>query len=201
MIRSSRSRWISGIGAMVLAGGLWMAGDGTGVTPAGAKDLNGVTPNWDQNLPSASRFTTVFTGAVRDNNTGLVWERAPDATLRAWQSFSVPLGATNYCVSKNVGGTRGWRLPSVAELVSLIDPSLPAPFVPASAFAIGGAPGVQSTSYWSASTVADDPAHAWDVGFNDGLMQFGTGGVFKGNKAQNSLLAWCVRGGMNADQY
>jgi hypothetical protein len=47
--------------------------------------LTGVTQNWDKNLPSASRFTVLanFGGAaVRDNNTGLVWEQAADGTTR-----------------------------------------------------------------------------------------------------------------------
>lgn len=111
-----------------------------------------------------------------------MWEQAPDANLRSWGS------ATRYCVEKNVGGTRGWRLPSVVELASLIDPSLPAPFVPASAFS-----NVQSAFYWSASSFADDPSRAWGV-------YFGGNGVGALSKPVNGLV-WCVRGGMNADAY
>ena len=64
------------VGVMVLSAGLVLVNYGGGITPAAAaapvKDdpHAGVTKNWDKNLPSASRFTTVFTGAVRDNNTG-----------------------------------------------------------------------------------------------------------------------------------
>ena len=36
------------------------------------------TLRWDTNNLSASRFTTAFTGAVLDHNTGLVWEQAPN---------------------------------------------------------------------------------------------------------------------------
>jgi hypothetical protein len=176
------------VGVLVLSGGLVLANYGGGVTPAVAKDLSGVTPNWDQNLPSASRFTKVFTGAVRDNNTGLVWEQAPDATPVIWS------GATDHCVSRNVGGTVGWRLPSVVELKSVQDPTLPAPFVPASAFTIGATPGVQSDNYWSATTFADGPTLAWSVVF------IGGGDVFF-NVKTNTHPAWCVRGGMNADAY
>ena len=122
-----------------------------------------------------------------DQNTGLVWEQAPDATTRIWAT------ATNYCVNKTVGGTRGWRLPSVVELASLIDPSLPAPFVPASAFTIGGSPGVQSAFYWSASSGSVGPTGAWLVDFNGG----GVGLDIKTTPRH----AWCVRGGMNADAY
>jgi hypothetical protein len=193
-MRHNKTKWVRGIGAVVLAGGLWMTGSGTGVMPAGAQTslpLPGVTQNWDKNLPSASRFTVLAkfnNQAVRDNNTGLVWEQAPDATLRKWQHFLTPLGATNYCVNKTVGGTVGWRLPSVVELASLIDPSLPAPFVPGTVFT-----GVLSDFYWSATTLAILPANAWVVTF----------GNFNANSSDksNDYHAWCVRGGMNADQY
>jgi len=43
----------------------------------------------------------------------------------------------------------GWRLPSVVEVAGLIDPSLPAPFVPGTVFT-----GVRSALYWSATTPA-----------------------------------------------
>ena len=54
-----------------------------------------------------------------DNNTGLVWEQSPvhDHAPPTWSE------ARTQCFDKNVGGTRGWRLPSVPELASLIDPS------------------------------------------------------------------------------
>jgi hypothetical protein len=84
------------------------------------------TTSWDKNMSSASRFTVLadFGGAaVRDNNTGLVWEQTADGTTRTQPE------ATVYCANKTVGGTSGWRLPSVIELSSARDPSLPN-FVP-----------------------------------------------------------------------
>ena len=126
------------------------------------------TLRWDTHNPSASRFVTAFTGAVLDKNTGLVWEQAPDGTTRNWSNATRHCLNSNGLNNNNAGGTRGWRLPSVAELASLIDPSLPAPFVPASAFTIStspATPGVQSDLYWSASTHADVPTDAWGVVF------------------------------------
>jgi hypothetical protein len=141
------------------------------------------TLRWDTNNPSASRFVTAFTGAVLDKNTGLVWEQAPNTGVSVWAN------ATTYCGNKNVGGTRGWRLPAVAELASLIDPSLPAPFVPAGVFT-----NIQSDGYWSASTRADSSSLlAWRVDFSNG-------DVFAGQKT-GAVHVWCVRGGMHADQY
>jgi hypothetical protein len=197
-MRRSRTKWVSGIGAVVLAGGLWMTGSGSGVTPAGAEApliLPGVTQNWDKNLPSVSRFTVLdkFNNqAVRDNTTGLVWEQAPDGTPRTWAL------ATSYCVNQEIGGTAGWRLPSVVELKSVQDGSTGAvaPFVPAPPFTISTSnttPGVQSAFYWSATTLADNPPNAW-------FVRFDNGDVFSSSKA-SSIHAWCVRGGMNADAY
>ena len=88
-----------------------------------------------------------------------------------------------------MGGTVGWRLPSVIELSSVRDPALAAPLVPASVFT-----GVQSALHWSATTVAGDPANAWNVSFG------GNGHLVSVDKALTSY-AWCVRGGMNADVY
>ena len=85
--------------------------------------------NWDRNLPSASRFTILSefnNEAVLDNNTGLVWEKSPQGLSSSWDQ------ARFTCINKTVGGQKGWRLPSVPELASLIDPSVvpPGPTLP-----------------------------------------------------------------------
>ncbi len=148
-------------------------------------NLQGVTQNWDKNFPSASRFTVLanFGGvAVRDNNTGLVWEKQPVAITRSW------VEAIRDCVNKSVGSTVGWRLPSAIELKSLQDAGLPSPFVPTSTFT-----GVQSFPYWSATTVAENSTLAW-------LVDFAGGNVGWGGKTDTQHV-WCVRGPMNADAY
>jgi hypothetical protein len=141
--------------------------------------------NWDQNLPNANRFTILpefNSEAVRDNNTGLVWERTP-STGGTWAQ------ATLQCLQKQVGGTVGWRLPSIVELNSLRDPGLSAPYVPTTVF-----PNAHH-DFWSATTVASDPTKAWFVSFQAGLI---------GNSDKTGIVtlsAWAVRGPMNADQY
>jgi Protein of unknown function (DUF1566) len=151
------------------------------------------TLRWDTNNPSATRFTVLaaIPGAVLDNNTGLVWEQAPDITggpnfdgARNWGT------AAAYCVNAMVGGTKGWRLPSVVELASLMDPANSSPTLPTGhPFSI-----VLSNEYWSASTVAVDPTDAWAVNFNNS-------GIAGTRNKTTRRLAWCVRGGMNADAY
>lgn len=187
-----RHAWVSRVGIVTLVGGMVLSA-GLVLMPDRAlaapptKGGSSATPaqNWDQNVASTSRFTVLaaFGGAaVMDNNTGLVWEQTPDAGTRDWGA------ALSHCVSRNVGGSVGWRLPSVVELKSLQDPSLPTPFVPASIFT-----GVTSITFWSASTSSLLASDAWRVDFNLGLVNT-TG---KGS----SFYTWCVRGPMNADAY
>lgn len=152
------------------------------VEPIGAIPLE----SWDDKIPNAGNRFKVLSKfgnqAVLDKETQLVWEQAPDTTTMSWPSAAV------YCLRKNVGGTVGWRLPSVVELKSVQDLTLPGPFVPASVFT-----GIQTFVYWSATTVSASPTSAWGVFFNDGDVNI-FGKVLTAH-------VWCVRGGMGADQY
>jgi hypothetical protein len=216
MIRDKRNRWLTGVGVAVLVGGLSLVNYGGGVAPAAAHSahhdhqnpfkqilgkLNEIlaklntgggggagnhTQRWDTNNPSTSRFTVLAefnNAAVRDNNTGLVWEQSPvtPSPGPTWND------ARLQCIDKNVGGTRGWRLPSVVELASLIDPSLPAPYVPA-VFT-----GVQLTPYWSATANAVGTSTALNVNFDDSH-------VGMSSKSSNNSI-WCVRGPMQESVY
>jgi hypothetical protein len=150
--------------------------------------LDEVSQNWDKVLPAVERFVVLpaFNNeAVRDNETGLVWERSPATSTENWES------ARFACVNKNVGGRTGWRSPSIIELASLNDPSVSpgGPTLPS------GHPftNVFGAVYWSATTNAASPVSAW-------FMNFFLGIAFAGTKT-DSFLVWCVRGGMNADQY
>jgi hypothetical protein len=197
------------VGVVVLIGGLVLANAGRGVPPAEATGNNQGNPftqilnkldeilaklnngngnhtlRWDQVLPAATRFAVLadFGGAaVLDKETGLVWEQSPATTTHTWSA------ARFQCRGRTTGGRRGWRLPSVHELASLVDPSVapPGPTLPAShpfanfqAFA----------HHWSASTDAENPALAWNVLFSFGTVDT----AFK----INTFLIWCVRGGHN----
>jgi hypothetical protein len=147
------------------------------------------TLRWDQNFSAANRFTILAAfanQAVLDKNTGLVWEQTPSSTSAVFQD------STYGCANKSVGGTKGWRLPAIAELASLVDPSVgtPGPTLPPGDPFIN----VQSAFYWSATTHAVTPTTAWLVSFNTGMLG-------SDNKSSGSRLAWCVRGPMNADTY
>jgi hypothetical protein len=92
-------------------------GEATKSGGGGAEDNN--TLRWDQALSAAQRFVILpafNSDAVLDKETGLVWEKSPQTT--AVSSANVRL----ICANKAVGGRKGWRLPSLPELASLVDP-------------------------------------------------------------------------------
>ena len=188
-------RVFSRVGNFVFVAGVCLLTSNWGLTPVSAAPdaspgpFAGVTQNWDKNLPSASRFTVLSdfnNEAVRDNNTGLVWQRSPDTEFRQWDP------ALTHCIERIIGGSFGWRLPSVVELTSILDPSLPQPFVPVSVFPTV-APGVR---WWSATQASFTSDTAWVV------FTFITNNLIAGTNLKiDTGRSWCVRGPMNADRY
>ena len=172
----------------VMIGALLVAGCESAEAQGVPGDLSGVNKNRDKALPAAQRFVILpaFNNeAVLDKETGLIWERSPQTTSARW------IAARRTCIEKNVGGQKGWRLPSLDELTSLVDPSVapPGPTLP---------PGhpfltVQSTVYWSATRVDEDARGSWAV-------HFGLGGGTTFINWAHSVPSWCVRGGMNVNQ-
>jgi len=180
------------MGALALSG-LLLAGRGNAAVQAAAQgapaDLSGVTRNLDKAPPPAQRFVILpafNSDAVLDKQTGLVWEKSPQPTSARWTV------ARRICIEKSVGGQKGWRLPSLEELASLVDTSVapPGPALPP------GHPflAVQSAVYWSATRVDEDPRGSWAV-------HLGLGGGATFINWAHSVQVWCVRDGMNADQH
>ncbi len=149
------------------------------------------SPSWDEKLActkasNCPRFIVLVNWssvAVLDKETGLVWERSPSTNVFAWN------GAQVHCNALTTGGRLGWRLPTLQELASLVDPNATSvPFLPA------GHPftNVQSNSYWSATTFFSSPSSAWMLDFANGAGGFD-------DKTGGSELTWCVRGGQGVD--
>jgi hypothetical protein len=129
--------------------------------------------------------------AVLDRETGLVWESSPlflsgaDTGLRLWQSAQIHC---NNVVTK--GSRRGWRLPTVQELASLHDPSVP--FAGRATLPTGHPfQNVASDFYWSATSYANDTSEAWGVHFAVGLVDHFDKSTIR--------RVWCVRGGQGVD--
>jgi hypothetical protein len=116
--------------------------------------------SWDQILPTAQRFELVMDDeAVLDRETGLVWERNTSDTKYDWYEAQVRGYQTD------ISGRKGWRLPTVDELATLVDsaqskPSLPDnhPFT-----------NVKSYFYWSSTANAKTAINgAFVVNFDSG---------------------------------
>ena len=146
------------------------------------KTQDQIPPTWDQILPAGERFKLVMGSvAVLDKETGLVWDKSPDTLPRSW------LDGLGYCFTKLLGGRKGWRLPTIEELASLVDSTVIGPALPP------GHPftNVQVAYYWSATTSAANSGFAWYVNLNDGHV----GALDK----TGTDLVWCVRGGRGVD--
>lgn len=143
-----------------------------------------VPPSWSQELPGWQRFVPVLDAqGVLDRETGLVWERSPSTVASDW------FAAHDQCKRMKWGNRMGWRLPTIEELASLVDPSVPHPgptlpkFNPFS--------GVQQWKYWSATTLEDRTGENWAAWGVD----FDRGGVDYAGKVNGNVFHWCVRGG------
>ena len=122
-------------GALMKRGRSWMSGAVVIALVGGTTGLAGAqngpyyaVPSWDQTLAcptenNCPRFIVVMSGeAVLDRETGLVWERSPAIqALLPWQA------AQATCNRRLVGNRKGWRLPTIQDLASLIDPSVASP--------------------------------------------------------------------------
>ena len=173
------------VGVLIPAGlflpGLVGAGDLEPSGPPGPtmKTLDQMPPTWSQILPASERFEDVMGGdAVLDRETGLVW--AKDANLYGYVDWHA---AYHYPrTSCKIGGRKGWRLPTVEELSSLLDMSQPEVYkVP---------PGVFNNvrdAYWSITIDEHDSSMAW-------LVWMGMGVVGHGSTDSNAYV-WPVRGG------
>jgi hypothetical protein len=142
---------------------------------------------YDTNGDSTADPVTWVDDAVLDKETGLVWERSPDTTMRDWYS------AKSQCYRSKLANRKGCRLPTVEELASLVDDTQTYPALP-----LGHPFNVQSGIYWSSTTYASYatiplPPSAWHVGFSNG-------GVNVDGKS-NGYYVWCVRGGQGHDAY
>ena len=132
-----------------------------------------------QILPASERFELVFDGeAVLDKKTGLIWERSPDATKMHWRS------AYGHCAGREVGGRKGWRLPTMEELLTLVDTNESDPALPSGHLFSN----VQSGFYCSSSTDLAYPDIQYGVNFRNGTW---TSTFDEGNQ----VCVWCVQAG------
>lgn len=146
-------------------------------------------PAWYRILPSAQRFLLVMGDqAVLDLETGLVWERHPQ------NPYGPPdfVGAVQYCANLDLGGRKGWHLPTIEQLTSLIDtsvtgsPKLPSghPFI-----------GVSTDGFYYTLP----PGFNWGVSVGLVYLETGQAGISFSPGCTDGGCGlehqWCVRGG------
>src|SRR5262245_15088372 len=146
----------------------------------------GSVPTWDKAVSGAGRFRVLSTfddRAVLDKETGLVWER----TL---SPAAVPFsGAVFACATLPVGNRRGWRVPTVEELASVMDLSQADPPVAADN-PFENLVTDPDIFYWT--TTPSPLLAAAKLAWN-----FAGPGAVADVPLNVSLRRWCVRGGQN----
>ena len=184
--------FIAIIGVLLLVPCMAAAGQLEPTAPPGPtmKTLDEIPPTWSQKLPAAQRFVLVLDGAaVLDKETGLVWERVPSTSKIDW------FYAEYECYSKTVGGRKGWRLPSVAELASLIDPTQSNPKLPSGhPFQIAQDFMCLTSTDYTGLDYGGGPCNecVYTVNFYPSMIPEGIHFVTKSN---NTYYHWAVRGG------
>lgn len=148
-------------------------------------------------------------GTITDVNTGLMWEKIcdqdpPGATCPAehdvdttytWENaFAVKIAALN--AGAGFANHTDWRVPNLKELENIVNLQTFNPAI-SPAFNTGCVPPCSvltcsctfpSSFYWSSSSAAFNGFYAWNVGFNDGNVNFD-------GKTQPRFVR-AVRGGM-----
>ena len=129
-------------------------------------------------LPNPASYDTSVAGVVTDNVTGLMWQRT------ASSGTYMNAAAISYCVGDRTGGFSDWHLPTVLELVSIVDFTVlsPGPALDSNAF-LGTAGPV--LDFWTSSQYAGTAGRAWVIFFDNGYTSFGN--------LDSLLRARCVR--------
>lgn len=172
-------------------------GSDSGSGDTGGNNDGGTTEPAEEPKPRFEVLAEYNNLAVRDNRTGLVWEKNPNTGkvnfYTAWM----------HCARRNLNGQMGWRVPSTAEFTSLMDgvnPDQTGDLLLPDGHPFGGvftAPGV---GYWSATQ-----GRNMSTGGNITPLA-----VYFGLSAANGNLmntvgqlsymvpagVWCVRGGL-----
>lgn len=107
--------------------------------------------------PNTQALAKTASDEVTDTTTGLVWQAGDDGN-----TYDQPT-AVSHCASfRSSKAATGWRLPSVIELMTLVDYGVDMP-------AIGSSfDGTKTTNYWTATAAAATKMLAWTVKFDFG---------------------------------
>src|SRR5262249_4947437 len=109
-------------------------------------------------LPNPQSYDLTTSGVVLDRVTGLMWERAVNTGSSPWSEASA------YCSSLTLSGFADWRLPTLIELLSLLDYTQQGPLIDPTAFP--NTPFMAPDGlFWSASAHQGSTSQFWFVHF------------------------------------
>ena len=135
----------------------------------------------DPAVAPPDQYSIVADGEVRDNYTGLVWQRGDSDDMLSWQE------AVDYCAGLDLNGN-SWRLPSIRELATLVDEAQVAPAINREMFPDTKYGARSNDWYWA---TPQRGSAAWGLNFDDGFT-----GTNTGSAAWNTFgpsWARCVR--------
>lgn len=136
-----------------------------------------------------SAFTDNNDGTVSHKISGLTWKRCAEG--QSWTGTTCTGTAATYAwedakaLTSSFAGKSDWRLPTMAELVTLVEGDNSNPAINTGMF-----PNTPASDFWSSSLVAEGQGYAWRVGFYFGDNT---------NDKSNSVHARLVRGGQALD--
>lgn len=110
-------------------------------------------------IPDSVYKTGIFAFSIIDQVTGLEWQRIDDNNPRTWED------AIFYCAYLNIGDYVDWRLPSVAELQSIVDYREDFPAINSTAF-----PNTNQERYWTSTKNIYRAGRNYAVDFEDGSI-------------------------------
>ncbi len=195
----ARFAWMAaGIAALYGLSALASVASGGGLDPPAGpavnlntQSLQDIAPSWHRRLFATEggdafgcgthRFECVLGGgSVLDRETGIVWQRTPPGCCVTWEAAES--SCLNHEVPDVVFGSRtGWRLPTVQEMLSLVDASALNPALPA------GHPFTTGTQdAWTATQSSTSPGEALVVSLSNGVVGSRVRGA-------GSTRAWCIR--------
>lgn len=127
----------------------------TAIGQACAADFPAWGPRPDS--PPSGWFVDQGDGSVRDTQSKLLWQKGFSPGGQTWDA------AQKYCFGLTLGGLKDWRMPTVAELVTLRDLGKAAPAI------VGAFAGTPSDFFWTAMPLQLAPDEAWSVFFSAGM--------------------------------
>lgn len=134
-------------------------------------------------VPNHQSYTDLGNGAVKDNITCLVWEKANPATQGTWQASADCCAAL---ATSSYAGFNDWRMPTRVEMASITDVNNGAKGF-ASIFTVSA--GYYGTSSWWYETITGQNSSGFQFGY-------GTNGFSSNAVAMSGTnnVARCVRG-------